>query len=100
MKLTELQRQIISNFFTDKPIRSVYVFGSYARGDANEKSDIDLLIDWDYSQHIGWGYVSAWRELKEKLNKEVDLVSLKWIAPSLEEMINRDKQLIYERKIG
>ncbi len=100
MKLTEEQQQIISNFFASKPILRAYVFGSYARGDADEKSDIDLLIDWDYSQPIGWGYVSAWRELKEKLNKEIDFVSVKWVDPSLEEAINREKQLIYERKIG
>ena len=98
MKLTEQQQQIISNFFTDKPVLRAYVFGSYARGDADEKSDIDLLIDWDYSQPIGWSYVSAWRELKEKLNKEVDFVSVKWIDPSIEKVINRDKQLVYERK--
>ena len=79
MKLTEQQRQTISAFFADKPIIRAYVFGSYARGDANENSDIDLLIDWDYAQHIGWGYVSAWRDLKEKMNKEIDFVSVKWI---------------------
>jgi len=100
MKLTEEQRQIIIDFFTGKPIIRAYVFGSYARGEATEKSDIDLLIDWDYSQQIGWSYVSAWRELKEKLNKEIDFVSVKWIDPSLEENINNDKQLIYERKNG
>lgn len=100
MKLSEQEQQIISNFFADKPILRAYVFGSYARGDADEKSDIDLLIDWDYTQHIGWSYVSTWRELKTKLNKEVDFVSVKWIDPLLEEAINRDKQLIYERKIG
>lgn len=100
MHLSEQQRQIITNFFAGKPVFRAYVFGSYARGDANEQSDIDLLIDWDYSQHIGWGYVQAWRELKEKLNKEIDFVSVKWIDPALEEVINRDKQLIYERKAG
>jgi hypothetical protein len=97
MHLSKTQLGIISNFFADKPILKAYVFGSYARGDADEKSDIDLLIDWDYSQNIGWGYVSAWRELKEKLNKEIDFVSVKWIDPSLENEINRDKLLIYER---
>src|SRR6266404_3506395 len=98
MKLTEEQREVINNFFQDKPVFRAYVFGSYARGDADEDSDIDLLIDWDYSQPIGWTYLSARRELKEKLNKDVDLVSIKWIAPSLESLINRDKQLVYERK--
>ncbi len=97
MHLSKTQLGIISSFFADKPILKAYVFGSYARGDADEKSDIDLLIDWDYSQNIGWGYVSAWRELKEKLNKEIDFVSVKWIDPSLENEINRDKLLIYER---
>jgi len=97
MKLTEQQRQISSAFFADKAVIRAYVFGSYARGDADEKSDIDLLIDWDYTQQIGWGYVSAWRELREKLNKEVDFVSLKWVDPALKEIIDRDKQLIYER---
>lgn len=100
MKLTEQQREIISAFFAGKPVFRAYLFGSYARGDANEQSDIDLLIDWDYAQPIGWGYVSAWRELKEKLNKEIDFVSVKWIDPALAEAINRDKQLIYERKAG
>ncbi|MBL0310360.1 MAG: nucleotidyltransferase domain-containing protein [Bacteroidetes bacterium] len=100
MKLNETQRQIIRQFFLDKPVLRAYVFGSYARGDAHEDSDIDLLVDWDYSKPIGWTYISAWRELKEKLQKEVDLVSLKWLDPSLEKVIHRDKQLIYERKDG
>lgn len=98
MKLSAAELDIIRNYFADKPVLRAYIFGSYARGDANEQSDIDLLIDWDYSQQIGWGYVSAWRELKEKLNKEVDFVSAKWIHTSLQEKINRDKQLVYERK--
>lgn len=97
MKLTTQQINIISDYLADKPVLRAYIFGSYARGDADENSDIDLLIDWDYSQPIGWGYVSAWRELKEKLNKDVDFVSAKWIHPALEEKINRDKLLIYER---
>jgi predicted nucleotidyltransferase len=99
MELSKYQRQVICNLFYDKPIRKAYIFGSYARGDADERSDIDLLIDWDYSQQIGWSFISIWRELKILLNKEVDFVSVDWIDPSLEEFINRDKKLIYERGV-
>ena len=98
--MSQEQIQIIGGYLKDKPVIKAYVFGSYARGDADEKSDIDLLIDWDYSQLIGWNYVSYWRELKEKLNKKVDFVSVKWIDPMIEPQINRDKQLIYERRVG
>jgi len=100
MKLTEQQIHIIKTHLQDKPVLKAYVFGSYARGDANEQSDIDLLIDWDYSQRIGWNYVSLWRELREKLDKDVDFVSVKWIDPLIENQINREKQLIYEKRVG
>lgn len=100
MQLSQNQKQIIAAFFADKPVLKAYVFGSYARGDAGEQSDIDILIDWDYSQPIGWQYVSIWRGLKEKLNKEIDFVSVKWVDPMLQDAINRDKQLVYERKAG
>ena len=100
MRLSYDQIHIISGYLKDKPVIKAYVFGSYARGDANEKSDIDLLIDWDYSQNIGWNYVSYWRELKEKLHKNVDFVSVRWIDPLIEQQVNRDKQLIYERRVG
>lgn len=55
----------------------MYLFGSYARGEADENSDADLLIDWDYSKTIGLEYVMWWDEIKELLHKEVDFVSIK-----------------------
>lgn len=97
MKLTEQQKEIIRRFFVGKPVFRAYVFGSYARGDARENSDVDLLIEWDYSQPLGWGYARTWRELNVLLNKHVDFVSAKWVDPSIESTINREKELVYER---
>lgn len=96
MKLSKEQIQIITTYLADKPVNKVYVFGSYARGDANEKSNIDLLIDWDYSKEIGWKCARFWRELKEKLHKEVRMMSVNWIDPPIEKQINSEKQLIYK----
>lgn len=36
--------QVIKRYFSDKPVKKVQVFGSFARNEANEKSDIDLII--------------------------------------------------------
>ena len=96
MKLTTSQINQIKTFFTDKPVKKVYLFGSYARGEADENSDVDLLIDWDYTQEIGWEYAGWWEEIKELLQKDVDFVSIKYISPLIENYINKDKILIYE----
>lgn len=58
-------------------LRSVYVFGSYARGDATEDSDVDLLIDREGSTVHGiFGMNALLGELKDALGKDVDLVTV------------------------
>ena len=96
MKLSAQEIEQIRFFFTDKPVKKVYLFGSYARGEADESSDIDLLIDWDYSKIVGFDYVMWWEEIKEILHKEVDFVSIKYVSPLIENEVNSDKVLIYE----
>jgi len=96
MKLSALQINQIKTFFADKPVKKVYLFGSYARGEADENSDVDLLIDWDYTKNIGWEYAGWWEEIKVLLNKDVDFVSVKYISPLIEKYINNDKILIYK----
>ena len=96
MRLSEIELNQIKTFFADKPVKKIYLFGSYARGEADENSDVDLLIDWDYTQHIGLNYVYWKDEIKELLNKKVDFVSADYISPYIIENVNNDKKLIYE----
>jgi predicted nucleotidyltransferase len=45
--LTTVQIQkVVADYFKDKPVKKVYLFGSYARGEANENSDVDLLLNF------------------------------------------------------
>ena len=48
-------------------LKAVYVFGSYARGEANEDSDIDLLIDDTNSGLRGLAYGGLCYDLEEAL---------------------------------
>jgi predicted nucleotidyltransferase len=45
---TEHIKQVITSFFSKKPVKKVWLFGSYARGDADENSDVDVLVAIDY----------------------------------------------------
>lgn len=65
-KKTELEKKY--------PISEMGLFGSYARGDYNEKSDIDILVD--FSNRIdGFDYIRLAHELEDTFNYKIDLVS-------------------------
>ena len=66
-------------------VKKAALFGSYARGDFNEKSDVDILIQ--PPNRMGLGFVRLNRDLKKSLNKNVDLVSYNGISPYLRESI-------------
>ena len=54
-------------------IQFCYLFGSYAKGYANEKSDVDLCVSTALS---GFEFLALLEKLKETLNKKVDLLRL------------------------
>ena len=49
-----MQKEIenIKSYFKFKPILKVFLFGSYSRNEETENSDIDLLIEPDYTKKI------------------------------------------------
>jgi len=61
------------------PISELALFGSYARGDNREDSDIDILVD--FNGRIGIEFITLAQELEDIFNSKVDLVSRKGIKP-------------------
>ena len=57
-------------------LRAVYVFGSYARGEAGEDSDVDLLVDDTGSGLRGPNYGGLCYDLEEALGKEISFVTV------------------------
>jgi len=97
MHLSNRDINIIKGYFSGQPVVKAYLFGSYSRGEASENSDIDLLVELDYSQQIGWGYFSMKDELENQLQKKVDIVSARGLSKYIAPIIDKEKQLIYER---
>ncbi len=97
MKLNAEQTDIIKNYFTTKPVLKAYLFGSYLRDEADADSDIDILVELDYSQRIGLEYFQMKMDLEKLLNNTVDLVSEKGLSMHIKPIIDKEKQLIYAR---
>jgi len=97
MRLTANDIQIVKDYFSGQPVTKAYLFGSYSRNEADKNSDVDILVDLDYSKHIGLGFVTMQSELQEKLRKKVDLVSSRALSKYIKPFIEQEKVLIYER---
>tara|TARA_R110000868_G_C10789895_1_gene756207 strand:+ start:665 stop:958 length:294 start_codon:yes stop_codon:yes gene_type:complete len=97
MLLKPKKLNLIRAFFRTRPVLKAYLFGSNVRDEANEQSDIDILVELDYSQRIGLGFVQMQMDLEKILGAKVDLVSTAGISKYVRSTVDSEKQLIYER---
>lgn len=100
MNLSKENTLVLQQFFSNKPVKKAYVFGSYARNEANKDSDIDIMIELDYDQPIGMKFFSFQPELESLLNMKVDLVTSDGLSKYIKPIIDNDKIMIYERPVN
>lgn len=74
----------------------IYLFGSYARGDAAEDSDVDLRIDRGNIR--GWALGGLLTDLEVSLQKKVDLLTTGSLQKEFLDSIKNEEVLLYERK--
>ena len=67
-------------------IDKIYIFGSYARKEHNEMSDIDLLVDFKKTPDL-LTFIEIEEFLSEKLKHSVDLVPKRKLKPQLRDAI-------------
>jgi uncharacterized protein len=70
------------------------LFGSYARGEESEKSDIDFVIKFSKNNGLLL-LVKLKRELSELFGKKVDLLTERSISPYIRENIMNDLKVMY-----
>ena len=96
--MSEQMIQTIRDYLATQPVERAWLFGSYARGEEREDSDVDLLVDFDKRAKVGlFRYMHIVNGLKDLLDKDVDMVVEGTLLPFAVESANRDKKLIYER---
>ncbi|HIH42765.1 TPA: hypothetical protein HA246_03910 [Candidatus Woesearchaeota archaeon] len=67
------------------------IFGSYARGDYNKKSDVDILIQVKRRKFSLFDLVGIELELEKELRKKVDLLTYRGINKHLKKYILEDE---------
>lgn len=87
-------KEVCNEIFKNYQIDYCYLFGSYAKGKATEKSDVDLLIAMPVD---GMKFFEIIETLRERLKKKVDLLDLTQLDnnPTLVNEILKDGVKIY-----
>lgn len=77
--LLQAHRPVLSERFK---VREIGVFGSYARGDQTDQSDIDVLVE--FSEPVGFfAFIDLEEYLQTVLGRRIDLVSKKALKPRI-----------------
>jgi predicted nucleotidyltransferase len=69
----DLIKQTLSDVLGSKPVDFAYLFGSYAKGEADAKSDVDIMVSGAIT---GLEFFSLGGELERALHKNVDIIRL------------------------
>jgi predicted nucleotidyltransferase len=93
MNIEKIKHTIIS-ILKRHSITRAGIFGSFARGNENPDSDIDILVEFDKQISL-LEFVGIKYELEDILEKKVDLVEYQSIKPRLKKRIMSEEIRIY-----
>ncbi len=98
MNLIEYNTKDILNLCKTHKVKSLYAFGSVLTDKFNNKSDVDLIVDFEELDVLDYGdnYYDLKFSLENILKRKVDLLEEKAIKnPYFIKIINQSKKLIY-----
>jgi hypothetical protein len=92
----KLDPEVLSELCDRNDIGRLRIFGSVARGEESEASDIDIIADFTRRKSL-LDLVRIEREFSERLGRRVDLLTERALSPYLRERILREAKVVYER---
>jgi uncharacterized protein len=84
-------------------VKELYIFGSVLTNKFSDSSDIDILIQFGKVELMDYfdNYMDFKEELEKLLNRPIDIIENQAIRnPVFRKIVDREKKLIYERKIA
>ena len=93
--ISEKQKNIIIEVLQPFNPKMIGIFGSFARNENNQNSDLDILVEFRNTVNL-LDIIGAQIELSELLNLKVDLVTKKAVPPVMEFHINKDLLKIFD----
>lgn len=86
---TEIMETIIKhwNKIERFGVKRLWLFGSYAKGKQSEKSDIDILVEFEKGKKTFDNYMDLKFFLEDLLGAEVDLITVEALKPGIKDAV-------------
>ena len=94
MTIEIIKRRILPILKREGVLRAA-IFGSVARGEMTDKSDIDILVELGKDKSV-LDLIGLKFDFEDKLGRKVDVVSYGGISPLLRDIILKEQKVIYE----
>lgn len=94
MTREEIQKNIVE-FLKARNAKKIGLFGSFARNEETEKSDIDVLVSFREGVNF-FDLVGMELDLSDLVGKKIDLVEEEGINKRLKPSVERDLQILYQ----
>ena len=91
-----IRKQIVSTLSAQAKVQRAILFGSRARGDADERSDIDLAVDAPDIEQREWLDLSFQLEELDTLLR-INVMRLEEASPEFRDRILSEGEILYER---
>lgn len=95
MDLSSVDRGHLDELCRRYGVARIDVFGSVARGENREGSDVDLLYELRPGARLGWDIETLSDELADLLGRPVDLVSRRALHPRLRDRVLAEARNLY-----
>jgi uncharacterized protein len=87
MSVIEILKKHEADIHRKYRVKKIGVFGSFARGEEKEGSDIDVLIEFEDGHKTFDNYMDLKYFLEDLFSRKVDLVTVKALKPQLKDII-------------
>lgn len=101
MNLIQKYSDQLAQLCKQHKVRELYIFGSILTDHFNEDSDVDFLVQFDNVDILDYfdNYMDFKENLEKLFSRSVDLLENQAIRnPIFRKIVDRDKQIIYERE--
>ena len=88
-EILDILRSLKNDLTSRYRVRSIGVFGSFARKEAGADSDVDILVDFNPGADL-FDLIELSQYLEEKIGRRVDLATPRALRPEIREGVFRD----------